>query len=88
MKLTKLIIATLTSFALSHAVTFADTGIPKDYPLKKCPISDEEYSGSMKPYKVTYEGTDVWLCCKSCKKDFDKNPAKYTEAVKEAKAKK
>jgi YHS domain-containing protein len=66
----------------------ADSGVPKDYPLTKCPVSDEPYGGDMKPYKVTHEGTDVWLCCKSCLKDFKKDPAKYAGMVKEASTKK
>lgn len=71
------------------ATVRADSAIPKTYPLKKCPVSDEAIGGGdMKPYKVTHEGTDVWLCCKSCKKDFDKEPAKFAKMVKDAEAKK
>ena len=73
------------AFALAASVVAADSGVPKDYPLKKCPISGEELgSGTMKPFKVSNEGTDVWLCCKGCKKDFDKDPAKYAGEVKAA----
>lgn len=72
----------------SVATASADSGVPKDYPLKKCPVSDEAFGGDMKPYKVTHEGTDVWLCCKKCKKDFDKEPAKFTKMVKDAAARK
>ena len=86
----KLITAILTAASLSGAAAFAadDAGLPKDYPLKKCPVSGEAYGGDMKPYKVTHEGTDVWLCCKSCKKDFDKEPAKFAKMVKDAAPKK
>jgi YHS domain-containing protein len=66
----------------------ADSGVPKDYPLKKCPVSDEALGEHGKPVKVTYEGTDVWLCCKSCIKDFKKEPAKFTKMVKDAQRKK
>jgi YHS domain-containing protein len=72
----------------SVATASADSGVPKDYPLRKCPVSDEAFGGDMKPYKVTHEGTDVWLCCKKCKKDFDKEPAKFTKMVKDAAARK
>ena len=41
-----------------------------------------------KPVKVTSEGTDVYLCCKSCVKDFNKEPAKYVKIVKDTPAKK
>ena len=62
----------------------ADSGLPKTYPLKKCVVSDEALGEHGKPVKVTHEGTDVWLCCKSCIKDFKKEPAKFTKMVKDA----
>lgn len=65
----------------------AHAGIPKDYPLTKCPVSDEAFEHG-KPVKVTHEGTDVYLCCKSCVKKFNKEPAKYVQMVKDAAAKK
>jgi YHS domain-containing protein len=37
-----------------------------------------------KAIKVTDGGTVVYLCCKMCKKDFAKDPAKYTKMVKDA----
>ncbi len=89
MKTTKLLTAILAAVTLSGAAALADSGIPKDYPLKKCPVSDEELgSGGMKAFKASHEGTDVWLCCKNCKPKFDKDPAKYTKAVKDAAPKK
>ncbi len=89
MKTTTLLASIITALALSGAAASAESEIPKDYPLKKCPVSGEEIgSGDMKPYKVVHQGTDVWLCCKSCKKDFDKDPAKYAKAVKDAAPKK
>ena len=64
-------------------------GIPASYPLKKCVVSDEAFGGEMgKPIKVTHDGTDVYLCCKSCLKDFKADPAKYVKMVKDAAAKK
>ena len=85
----KSIIALIAAAFTAGSAFAADAGVPKDYPLKKCPVSDETYGdGGMTPFKVTHEGTDVWLCCKSCKKDFDKDPAKYAKAVKDAEPKK
>jgi YHS domain-containing protein len=63
-------------------------GVPADYPLKKCPVSDELLGEMGKPVKVTHEGTDVYLCCKSCLKDFNKDPGTYTKMVKDAAPKK
>jgi hypothetical protein len=67
----------------------ATSGVPKDYPLKKCVVSDDKLGEHGKPVKVTApDGTDVYLCCKDCKKDFDKDPAKFAKMVKAAKGKK
>ena len=77
------LIATLTGGSLAFAAENAPA-VPKDYPLKTCVVSGEEIgSGGMVPYKVTHEGTDVWLCCKTCNKKFAKDPAKYTQPVKD-----
>lgn len=61
------------------------SGVPADYPLKKCAVSGEPLGEMGKPVKVTHGGTDVYLCCKSCLEDFEKDPAKYTQMVKDAK---
>ena len=85
----KTLLTIITAVALGGAFAFAaDSGVPKDYPLKTCVVSDEPFGGDMIPHKVTHEGTDVWLCCKKCKKGFDKEPAKFTKMVKDAAAKK
>ncbi len=79
----------ILSAIFGGGLAFADSGVPKDYPLKKCPVSGEEFGlGGMTPFKVTHEGIDVWLCCKSCQKKFDKDAAKFTKAVKDASVKK
>jgi YHS domain-containing protein len=86
MKFTRLLIAALTALT---AAAFAASDIPKEYPLKTCPVSGEELgSGGMKPAKVSHDGTEVWLCCSHCKPKFEKDPAKYTKPVKDAAARK
>ncbi len=80
-KLTTLITAAIFSVGISMA---ADP-VPATYPLKKCVISDETLGEHGTPVKVTSEGTDVYLCCKDCIKDFKKDPAKYVKMVKDAK---
>lgn len=73
----------------SATAVLADSGVPKTYPLKKCPVSDEPLGEHGKPVKVTTpDGTDVYLCCKDCMKDFKKDPAKYGKMVKDAEGKK
>ena len=58
------------------------------YPLTTCVISGEKLGGMGKPVKVTHDGTEVQLCCKSCLKDFKADPAKYVKMVKDAAPKK
>lgn len=53
--------------------------------LKTCPVSGDKLDGDMgAPYVFSYQGQEVKLCCKSCKKDFDKNPAKYIKLIRAA----
>jgi hypothetical protein len=76
-------------FVLAACSKAGADSVPKDYPLKNCVISGEELgSGGMVPFKMTHEGTDVWLCCKHCDKKFLKEPAKFVQMVKDASAKK
>jgi hypothetical protein len=50
----------------------------KNYPLKTCPVSNDELGGSMgKPVDVIVGGRLVRLCCKACRKDLEKEPAKF-----------
>ena len=66
----------------------ADTAKPdakaKPYPLEKCIVSDEKLGEMGKPYVFTHEGQEIKLCCKSCLKDFNKNPAKYLKKLEAA----
>ena len=65
----------------------ADAGVPATYPLKKCVVSNEDLGTMGKAVKVTHEGTDVYLCCKSCTKKFTAEAAKFTAMVKAAEKK-
>jgi YHS domain-containing protein len=79
------VLAITALFGATGAINAAETGVPKGYPLTTCPVSGEKLGEHGKPVKVSNAGTDVYLCCKSCKKDFDKEPAKFTQMVKDAK---
>ncbi len=59
----------------------------KSYPLKTCIVSDEKLGEMGDPYVFTHKGQELKLCCKSCLKDFNKNPDKYLKKL-EAKPKK
>lgn len=63
----------------------------KPYLLKTCLVSGEKLGGDMgEPYTFTYKDREIKLCCKDCRKDFDKNPAKFIKKLEaeEKKAKK
>lgn len=56
----------------------------KPYPLQTCVVSGEKLGEMGKPFNYTHEGREVRLCCKSCLKDFKKDPAKYLKKLDEA----
>lgn len=60
----------------------------KPYPLDTCIVSDEKLDADpgMKPYTFTHGDQEFKLCCKSCLKDFNKNPGKYVKKLKDAEA--
>ena len=60
----------------------------KPYPFEKCIVTDEKLGEMGKPFVFTYEGQEIKLCCKSCQKDFKKEPAKYLKKIKDAEAEK
>lgn len=55
-----------------------------NYPLATCPVSGEKLGEMGDPYVIEHEGTTVKLCCKSCLKDFNKDPDKYIGMIKAA----
>ncbi len=87
LSITLILACTLLGAGLISAADAKDTGIPASYPLKKCVVSGEDLGEMGKPVKVTHEGTDVFLCCKSCIKKFNKEPAKFVAQVKAAQRK-
>ncbi len=87
MKFTKHILTAvlLTGLAAGVLSARADDKKAKPYPLKTCVVSGEKFEGSeMKPYEFVHEGQTIKLCCKSCLKDFNKEPAKYLKKIEEA----
>jgi len=63
------------------------TAKPKPYPLQVCAVSDEKLGDMGDPYVFAHEGREVKLCCKSCLKDFKKDPAKYVKKIDAAEKK-
>jgi len=70
----------------------ADTGKTdakaKAYPLDTCVVSGEKLGEMGEAFVFTHEGQEIKLCCKSCKKKFDKSPDTYMKKIKDAPAKK
>jgi YHS domain-containing protein len=52
--------------------------------LTTCPVSGDKLGEMGKPDVFVYQGQEVKLCCPNCKKDFDKDPAKYLKTIREA----
>jgi hypothetical protein len=57
------------------------------YTLKTCVVSGDKLGEMGKPYIFTNDNREIKLCCKSCLKDFKKEPAKYVKKIEEAEAK-
>src|SRR5262245_53793773 len=45
------------------------------YPITTCPISNEPLDSMGKPMDLVHEGRLVRFCCKSCVREFKKDPA-------------
>ena len=84
-----IVIALATTVLAGPSTSFAadKKDPPKPYPLKVCVVSDEKLGEMGKPFVFEYKGQEMKLCCKSCKKDFDKDPAKYIKKMNEAEKK-
>ena len=82
-------IALILVFLSAPVLGFAADTKPdaKAYPLQTCVVSGEKLGEMGKPYTFTHEGQEVKLCCKSCLKDFKKDPAKYVKKIKDAEEK-
>lgn len=93
MKTIKAITATVLIAAFAAAPLAGFAGEKKEekakpYPMDTCVVSGEKLgSGGMKVYTFVHEGQEVKLCCKSCLKDFKKDPAKYLKKIEDARAK-
>jgi YHS domain-containing protein len=66
-----------------EATAMADATATPDL-LTTCPVSGEKLGEMGKPLVFTYKDQEVKLCCKGCKKDFDKDPEKYLKLIRAA----
>lgn len=82
--------ATLASSAFAEGQevkTEEKKGAAKSYPLGTCIVSGDKLGEMGKPVVFEYKGQEIKLCCKDCRKDFDKDPAKYLKKLVEKKVK-
>ena len=79
-------LALIAGIVLAANLTLrADDAKPVPDKLPTCPVSGDKLDGDMgKPFVFVYKGQEVKLCCKSCKKDFDKDPDKYLAKIRKA----
>ena len=57
----------------------------KPYPLKTCIVADDKLDKDAVSFE--YQGREYKLCCESCRKDFDKEPAKFVKKLEDAEKK-
>ena len=86
----KIICIAVAGLALAAVSSMAEEKAEKgkEYPLDTCVVSGETLGEMGKPFVFEHDGKEVQLCCKSCKKKFDKDPEKFMKKLEEAKAKK
>ncbi len=82
-----LVLAVLTASVLVTPLTSgaadkkADKKV-KPYPLTTCIVADDKLDKDA--YVFNYQGQEIKLCCESCKKDFEKEPAKFLKKLADA----
>jgi len=84
--ITKSILAAvfLTGALATNAAEAKQAKAVKPYPMDTCVVSGEKLGGMGEPVSFEYEGREIMLCCKDCRKEFDKNPKKFVAKVDEA----
>ena len=65
----------------THDHGASSAGAAKAYPLQTCVVSGEKLGSMGEPVVFIHEGQEVKLCCKNCRPDFDKEPAKYVKKI-------
>ena len=83
----KTIITGAALLALAGLTAEADDSTktaPKPDKMTTCPVSGDKLGEMGKPFIFEYKGHEVKLCCPDCKKDFDKDPAKYMKKIEAA----
>jgi YHS domain-containing protein len=69
-----------TAFLLGFLAS-ALAGEVKPYPLQTCIVSDEPLDASRHPISINYQGQEVQVCCRECKRDFQNDPQKFLKKI-------
>ncbi|MEI8294453.1 MAG: hypothetical protein WCG66_10805 [bacterium] len=83
MKTLSLVTVTTALLFLSLPLRAADSPA-KSYPLETCFISGDKLGEMGRPVVFTYEGREIKVCCRDCKKQFEKDPAAGMKKLAEA----
>src|SRR6266567_7226212 len=85
-RLHKLMLTGAALVALATITATAEDKKPAPIPdkLTTCPVSGDKLGEMGKPYIMEYKGREVKLCCPDCKKDFEKDPAKFMKKIEAA----
>ena len=85
---TLLVAGILAVLPAVHADDAKKSAPLKPYPLTTCVVSGEKLGGDMGgPVVYHYQDREIKFCCKDCRKDFDKDPAKFIKKLEAAEAK-
>ena len=75
------IVATVSALGLAGCqdtgTKTASASAAKPYPLDVCIVSGEKLGSMGEAITHVHEGQEVKFCCKNCKPDFVKEPAKF-----------
>jgi YHS domain-containing protein len=81
----KYALSAIILLALGTAASARAEAAKKDaYPLTTCVVSGESLGDHGDPYVMKHQGREVRFCCKDCRKDFLKDPAKYLKKIDDA----
>ena len=84
--ITTVLLTSLCAAPLAGLAADKKTEKPKPYTLKTCVVTGEKLGEMGDAYVFVYEGREIKLCCKSCLKEFNKEPAKYIKKIEAAEA--
>jgi len=80
MTFNRLAVAAVAAFAIMAVPALAET-VGEPYTLNTCAVSGKELGSMGDPIVISHEGREIKFCCGGCEAPFEKDAAKYLEAV-------